>query len=301
MSEPSGVVRDAIVGGRAPIFGIPSGSLRLLSLGGNRMAQAGLACVAVVTLLALLSPLLAPLDPMAPGDLSREVLLPPGPGHLLGTDQLGRDVWSRLLVGTRVSLAIALSAVGLSVGAGVLLGATAGYLGGWVDAVVMRAADVVLAVPRIVLLVAVIAILEPSLPVIVLLLAFTQWPAPARLIRAEILSLKARDFVEAGRALGFSGPRILFRHLIPNALAPVLVAATLGVGHMVILEAGLSYLGLGVDLSWGAMLRDGQTYILTAWWLATFPGLAIALVAVSFNLLGDGIRDAMDPLQGPGR
>ena len=301
MSEPARPDRSPIVGWRAPTLQMPGGSSRLLALGGNRMAQAGLLGVGVVTVLALLAPVLAPLDPLAPGDLSRDVLLPPGPGHLLGTDQLGRDVWSRLLVGARVSLAVALSAVALSVGIGVLLGSVAGYVGGWLDTVLMRIADVVLAVPRLVLLVAVIALLAPSPVAIVLLLAFTQWPAPARLIRAEILSLKERDFIEAGRALGFSGPRILFRHLIPNAFAPVLVAATLGVGHMVILEAGLSYLGLGVPLSWGAMLRDGQSYVLNAWWLSTFPGLAIVVVAVSFNLLGDGIRDALDPRQGAGR
>jgi peptide/nickel transport system permease protein len=300
MTEPAGADRSPLVGGRPPALRLSGGSLRILALGGNRMAQAGLLGVVTVILLALLAPVLAPLDPLAPGDLSREVFLPPGPGHLLGTDQLGRDVWGRLLVGARVSLAIALSAVAVSVGTGVLLGAVAGYLGGWVDGLVMRIADVVLAVPRLVLLVAVIALLDPSAVAIVLLLAFTQWPAPARLIRAEILSLKRRDFVEAARALGFSGPRILFRHLIPNAVAPVLVVATLGVGHMVILEAGLSYLGLGVAHSWGAMLRDGQTFILSAWWLALFPGVAIALVAVSFNLLGDGVRDALDPRQGPG-
>ncbi|MEJ2539043.1 MAG: ABC transporter permease [Gemmatimonadota bacterium] len=265
------------------------------------MAQAGLAGVGVAVLLALLAPALAPFDPMAPGDLGRDVLLSPGGEHLLGTDQLGRDVWSRLLFGARVSLSIAVAAVTLSVGLGVLLGGAAGYLGGWVDTLVMRTVDVILAIPRLVLLVAVIALLRPSPGAIVLLLAATQWPAPARLVRAEILSLRERDFVEAARALGFSRWRILFRHLIPNALAPVLVAATLGVGHTVILEAGLSFLGLGVPLSWGSLLRDGQQRIFAgAWWLAVFPGLAIAWVTVAFNLLGDGLRDALDPRQRPG-
>jgi peptide/nickel transport system permease protein len=220
----------------------------------------------------------------------------------MGTDQLGRDVWSRILFGARVSLVVALGAVFLSAGIGVLLGGVAGFLGGWVDGVVMRSADVVLAVPRLVLLIAVIALLAPSPAAIVLILALTQWPTPARLIRAEILSLREREFVLAARALGFSGPRILFGHLIPNALAPVVVATMLGVGHTVILEAGLSFLGIGVPLSWGALLRDGQQRLMGgAWWLALFPGLAIALVTVSFNLLGDGLRDALDPRQGSGR
>ena len=275
---------------------------RWFSLGGNRLAQAGLVGVALAAILALLAPVLAPFDPMAPGDLAREALLPPGGGHWMGTDQLGRDVWSRLLYGARVSLVVAVSAVGLSGAIGVVLGGAAGYLGGWLDTAVMRTADVVLAVPRLVLLIAVIALLRPSAVAIVLILALTQWPGPARLIRAEILSLRERDFVRAARALGFSRSRILFRHLLPNALAPVLVALSLGVGHTIILEAGLSFLGIGVPLSWGALLRDGQQrFLVGAWWLALFPGLAIAGVTMAFNLLGDGLRDALDPRQRGGR
>ena len=285
-----------------PVFGLPPGPSRLLTLGGNRLAQFGLAGVFAVALLALLAPLVAPFDPMVPGDLSRDVLLPPGGRHWMGTDQLGRDVWSRLLFGARVSLVVALAAVTLSAVIGVTLGGVAGYLGGWWDAVVMRTADVVLAVPRLVLLIAVIALLQPRPGAIVLILALTQWPTPARLIRAEVLSLRERDYVHAAEALGFSRARILFRHLIPNALAPVLVAMTLGVGHTIILEAGLSFLGIGVPLSWGALLRDGQQrFLVGAWWLAVFPGMAIAFVTVSFNLVGDGLRDVLDPRQAPGR
>ena len=261
------------------------------------MARVGLGGALLAILVAALASVLAPDDPRAPGNLSSEVLLPPSGGHLLGTDQLGRDVLSRLLHGARVSLVIALGSVTLSTAVGILLGAAAGYLGGWVDTVVMRTVDVILSIPRVVLLVAVIAVIRPSVLSILLLFAATQWPAPARLIRAEILSLRDRDFVEAARALGYSRRRILFRHLVPNALSPVLVAATLGVGHTVILEAGISFLGLGMPLSWGTMLRDGQGFVLGAWWLATFPGLAIAAVAISFNLLGDGLRDALDPRQ----
>lgn len=300
MSDPGAAPPPGPTTDRAVLFQAPTRPLRVLHLGGNRLARMGLAGVVLATLLALLAPLLAPFDPTLLGNLSTEVLLPPSGSHLLGTDHLGRDVLSRLLHGARISLFIAVTSVALSVAAGVVLGAMAGYLGGWVDSLVMRAVDLVLSVPRLVLLVAVIAFLRPSVGAIILLLAFTQWPAPARLIRAEILSLRERDFIEAARALGYSRGRILFRHLVPNALSPVLVAATLGVGHTVILEAGLSFLGLGVPLSWGSMLRDGQGFILGAWWLSTFPGLAITLVAVSFNLLGDGLRDALDPRQGEG-
>lgn len=282
--------------------GADAGPGGVLALGGNRLARIGLVGVVAVSLLALLAPLLAPFDPMAPGDLARDILQPPGGRHWMGTDQLGRDVWSRLLFGARVSLQVALAAVVLSAGIGVLLGGVAGFLGGWVDGVVMRFTDVVLAVPRLVLLIAVIALLSPSKTAIILILALTQWPTPARLIRAEILSLREREFVLAARALGFSRRRILFHHLVPNALAPVLVATMLGVGHTVILEAGLSFLGIGVPLSWGELLRDGQQRLMGgAWWLAFFPGLAIVLVTVSFNLLGDGLRDALDPRQGSGR
>lgn len=271
-------------------------AVRAFALGGNRMARVGLVGVVVAVLLALLAPVLAPFDPLET-ELARS-LLPPGGAHLLGTDQLGRDVLSRLLFGARISLTIALLSVVLSVAIGVAAGALAGFLGGVVDTVVMRTVDLVLAIPRLVLLVTVIAILEPSATTIVLLLALTQWPAPARLIRAEILSLKERDFVEAARALGFSRRRILFRHLIPNALSPVLVAATLGVSHTIILEAGLAFLGLGVPLSWGTLLLAGQATFLTGgWWLTVFPGAGIALVAIAFNLLGDGLRDALDPRQ----
>lgn len=267
---------------------------RFIRLGGNRMAQAGLAGVATAILLAVFAPLLAPADPMQT-DLA-QALLAPSSSHLLGTDELGRDVFSRLLHGARVSLSIAVLSVLLSLFLGVLAGAAAGFFGGVVDGVVMRVVDLVLSVPRIVLLIAVIAVLRPSVTVIILTFALTQWPASARLMRAEVLTLRTRDFVEAARALGYTRARILFRHIVPNAISPVLVAATLGVAHTVILEAGLAFLGLGVPLSWGRLLNSGQANLMTgAWWLALFPGGAIAAVAIAFNLLGDGLRDAMDP------
>jgi len=275
------------------------GAVRIWSLGGNRMARAGLVGVVLALLVAALAPVLAPYDPVD-AELARS-LAPPSWEHLLGTDQLGRDVLSRLLYGARVSLSIALLSVTLSVGVGVALGAAAGFLGGVVDTVVMRTVDLALAIPRLVLLVTVIAVFQPSVATIVLLLALTQWPAPARLVRAEILSLRERDFIEAARGLGYSRRRILLRHLLPNALSPVLVVATLGIAQTVILEAGLAFLGLGVPLSWGTLLLAGRANLVTgAWWLSAFPGVAIALVAIAFNLLGDGIRDALDPRQGSG-
>lgn len=280
---------------RLPMF--RDGAARLFHLGGNRAARVGLAGVLLALAGALLAPWLATHDPVQT-DLARS-LASPSWEHLLGTDHLGRDVLSRLLYGARVSLSIALLSVALSVGLGVALGALAGFFGGVVDALVMRTVDLALAIPRLVLLVTVIAIFQPSIATIVLLLGLTQWPAPARLVRAEILSLKERDFILAAQGLGYSRRRILFRHLLPNALSPVLVAATLGISHTVILEAGLAFLGLGVPLSWGTLLLAGRANLITgAWWLSTFPGLAIAAVAIAFNLLGDGLRDALDPRQG---
>lgn len=280
-----------------PMFG--GTTRRFIRLGGNRMAQVGLAGVVLALLLAASAPVLAPHDPIQT-DLAQS-LVAPSAEHLLGTDELGRDVLSRLLYGARVSLSIAVLSVLLSVVVGVVAGAAAGFFGGFVDGLVMRTVDLILSVPRLVLLIAVIAVLQPTVTVIVLLFALTQWPASARLTRAEVLSLKSRDFVEAARALGFSKKRVLFRHIVPNAVSPVMVAATLGVAHTVILEAGLAFLGLGVPLSWGRLLLSGQANLMTgAWWLSLFPGAAIALVAISFNLLGDGLRDAMDPRQREG-
>lgn len=267
------------------------------ALWAHPLARWGLLGVAGTMAAALAGPALSGFDPQAPELAVR--LAPPSGEHLMGTDQLGRDVLARLLVGARVSLAIALTSVGLSVALGVVAGAAGAYYGGWVDALVMRTVDVVLAVPRIVLLIAAIALLQPSPSSIVLILALTQWPTPARLVRAEILSLRERDFIKAARVLGLPDRTIVFRHLLPNAIPPVLVAAMLGVSHTVILEAGLAFLGLGVPLSWGTLLLAGKNQVLTGgWWLALFPGLAVALVAVSFNLVGDGLRDILD--QGPG-
>lgn len=268
----------------------------------NRLAVMGLALVAAFYLAALLAPFLASFDPsyqpaFQGGELALR-LTPPSSHHLLGTDHLSRDILTRILYGARISLTIGFLAVAISITLGSLLGALAGYLGGWVDTLIMRFVDMVLAFPRVVLLIVLVALFEPSIYLIVGALALTQWPSTTRIVRGEILSLREREFAEAARALGFSTPRIIFRHLLPNALAPIIVAATLGIGNTIVLEAGISFLGLGVQPptpSWGNMVSDGRDYLLNAWWIATFPGLAIVLVVLGFNLVGDGVRDAMDP------
>lgn len=270
----------------------------LRRLGRSPLAVAGCWGVVALVLVALLAPLLSPHDPTTQGDLTTHRLAAPSAEHPLGTDIYARDVLSRLLHGARISLLIGVTAAAASVGLGSVLGAVAGFFGRWVDTVVMRLVDVVLAFPRLVLLIAVVALFEPSLPLIIAVLGLTQWPHSARLVRGEVLSLRERTFVEAGRALGFSRFRLLGGHVLPNALAPALVAATLAVGDTIVLEAGLSFLGLGVQPptpSWGAMVADGRGHLLDAWWLATFPGLAVVVTVLAFNLAGDGLRDVLDP------
>lgn len=264
----------------------------------NRTAAAGMWTIGAIYLVALLTPFLAPFDPAAQGDILTQRLLPPGGEHLLGTDRLARDVFSRLLYGARVSLSIGFIAVGISATIGTFLGAVAGYLGGWVDTAIMRFVDVVISFPRLVLLITIIAVLEPSIFLIIVVLGLTQWPGTTRLVRGEVLSLREREFVQAARALGYSRSRIVLRHLVPNTMAPVIVAATLGIGNTIVLEAGLSFLGLGIrppTPTWGGMVSDGKDSLLNGWWVSTFPGLAIVVTVLCFNLVGDGLRDSLDP------
>ncbi len=273
------------------------------ALGRNPLAVIGLVVVVGAYLAAALAPLLAPGDPSyqgayVGGELALR-LAPPSAGHPLGTDSLGRDVLSRLLFGARISLSVGLLAVAISVCSGTLLGTVAGYAGGVVDSVIMRFADAVMAFPKIVLLVVMAALFRPSVGLVVVALALTLWPEAARMVRGEMLILRQREFAEAARALGFSRRRIVLRHLLPNALGPVIVMATLGIGNAIVLEAGLSFLGLGVQPptpSWGSMVADGMgSMVEGAWWAATFPGLAIVFVVLAVNLVGDGLRDALDP------
>ena len=283
---------------RAPTPGDSQWRIAARLLARNRLALFGLGVIVVLYLVALLAPLIAPYDPIVQRDIVRTGYLPPSAQHWLGTDQFGRDVLSRIIYGARISLSIAFVAVAISITLGTLLGAVAGYLGGRTDAAIMRFTDMVLAFPRLVLLIMIIALFSPSIPLIVAVLGLTQWPGTARIVRGEVLSLREREFIQAARALGMSRTRIILRHLVPNVLAPVIVAATLGIGNTIVLEAGLSFLGLGVPPprpSWGNMVADGRQNLIGAWWVATFPGLAIVGTVLAFNLLGDGLRDALDP------
>ena len=260
------------------------------------MLWAGLALVGSISLAALLAPFLVPFSPTAL-DVNA-ILQPPGSVHLLGTDALGRDVLARLLYGGRVSLWVGFVAVGLSVAIGLFLGLCAGYFGGLVDEGIMRGVDVMLCFPSLFLILAVIAFLTPSLSSIMVVIGLTSWMGVARLVRAETLGLKSRDFVLAARVAGAGPARILLRHILPNALAPVLVSASLGVAGAILVESALSFLGLGVqppDPSWGNMLMEGKEVLGIAPWLSVFPGLAILLTVLGYNLLGESLRDLLDP------
>jgi len=226
------------------------------------------------------------------------VLMAPSPNHYLGTDILGRDVLSRIIYGSRVSLKVGFVAVGLATLIGLLVGALAGYYGGWVDQCLMRLVDLMLCFPTFFLILAVIALLEPSIWNIMVVIGLTSWMGVARLVRAEFLSLREREFVTAARALGAGDARLIMRHMLPNALAPVMVSATLGVAGAILTESALSFLGLGVQPptpSWGNILTAGKDNIEIAWWLSVFPGLAILVTVMSYNLLGEGIQEAIDP------
>lgn len=258
----------------------------------DRLAMAGLVVLSLLAVVAVTAPWIAPHDPLLVK--VPDALLPPSAAHWLGTDQLGRDVLSRLIYGTRISLIIGFIAVGIASVIGIGVGALAGYYGGWTDAVLMRLVDTMLSIPTIFLLLAIIAIVGPSIHVIMVVIGLTSWMGVARLIRAEILSLKEREFVLAARVIGASSWRILGRHLIPNAVGPVLVSATLGVGSAILTESVLSYLGLGVQPptpSWGNILNEGRIAIGVAWWLTVSPGLAILITVLAFNLLGEGLRE----------
>lgn len=259
----------------------------------------GGAIVGTVSVLAIAAPWLAPYDPT---DINvQAILLPPSWQHWCGTDTLGRDVFSRMLYGARVSLAVGFVAVGISMLIGILLGALAGYGGRFTDSLIMRWTDMVLCFPTFFLILAVIAFLKPSIWNIMIVIGLTSWMGVARLVRAEFLSLRQREFVLAARATGVPALRIIGRHLLPNAMGPILVSAILGVAGAVLVESGLSFLGLGVqppNPSWGNILTEGKDNIQIAWWLSLYPGLAILITVLGYNLLGEGLRDYFDPKMG---
>jgi ABC-type dipeptide/oligopeptide/nickel transport system permease subunit len=260
----------------------------------------GAALVAVFACSALLAPWLAPADPLhVPTGLAAASLLPPGASHALGTDVLGRDLLSRVFYGGRVSLAVGVGVELIVALIGTLIGLLAGYYSGWLDSLLMRVTDVVMAFPSLILAIGLIAVFEtPGLDKVFLVLVLLGWTTIARVVRGEVLSQRSRDYVQAARALGVGDGAIIVRHLLPNCLAPILVAATIGVGGNMVAEAGLSFLGLGAQapaISWGSMLAEGQTFLASAPWVAVFPGLALMLAVLGVNLLGDGLRDLLDP------
>ena len=263
----------------------------------NRLAFVSAAVVIALVLLAVFAPWIAPRDPLYI-DMAYKFAKPGEAGFALGADELGRDVLSRLLQAGRVSLAVGLMTAVITVLVGSILGALAGYYSGAVDAAIMRLADVLLSMPTIFLLLALAAFLKPTLFAITLIIGLNSWMSVARMVRGQILSIKQQEFILAARAMGANDRRLIFRQLLPNALAPVLVAATLNVATAILLESSLSYLGYGIQpptASWGNMLNNAQTYVLYAPWVAIYPGLMITVTVLSFNFAGDGLRDALDP------
>jgi len=287
-----------VAGGAARQLKRTSGKDRVFwrQFGRNRLTVMGGVVVILLGLIAMLAPILAPHDPAA-YDV-KQIRRPPSGAHWFGTDQLGRDVLSRMLFGARISMAVGFISVGIAVVVGTLIGTLAAYYGRRVDEILMRFVDLMLNFPRFFLLLTLIALLRPSIWVIMAVIGLTGWMGLARLVRGEILSLREREFVQGARALGVPDSRIMFRHILPNALVPVLVSATLGVAGAILAESGLSFLGLGVQPptpSWGNILIDGKANIEIAWWLSVFPGLAILVTVLAYNLLGEGLRDALDP------
>ncbi|MGW0479194.1 ABC transporter permease [Nonomuraea sp. NPDC003214] len=262
----------------------------------DRLALAGAALIVLVVLAALLAPWIAPypadeVDPV-------NALLPPSGAHWFGTDQVGRDVLTRVLYGGRTSLSIAVAVLAVSAAVGVTLGVVAGYAGGWVRDVIMRVTDVFLAFPALLLSLTLAVVLQPSVTTVVVAIAVTWWPWYARLSAATAASIASRPYVDAARCLGVPAPLVVVRHVLPNSLTPVLVQLSLDAGGVILTAAALSYLGLGAQepvAEWGLMVQQGQTLFTTNWWVVTFPGLAILVTAFAFNVLGEGLRGALDP------
>jgi peptide/nickel transport system permease protein len=286
----------------APEAPAPAPAAALRSRGwlrSNPLLAVGGALSALIVVAAVLAPLIAP-DPGDAGTATHpfSVLQPPSAHHWFGTDQVGRDILSRVIYGARVSPLIALFVLLIACAIGIPLGIAAGYFGGWLDDVIMRLTDVVLAFPALLLALALAAMLPPSLTSLTIAISATWWPWYTRLIRGQAASVAGRPYIESCRALGISRRRIIFRHILPNAITPLIVQVSLDVGGVILTASALSFLGLGAQdptPDWGLMVSEGQTYFTTDWWVVTFPGLAILITAFAFNLLGDGLRDLLDP------
>ncbi|MFH1836596.1 MAG: ABC transporter permease [Candidatus Omnitrophota bacterium] len=262
----------------------------------NKRTIFGIIIISVMALMALFAPLIAGQDPLEIDHDAR--LEAPSQEHVFGTDNLGRDIFSRMVYGARVSLSVGFIAVFISLVIGVSLGGLSGYYGGWVDNVIMRLVEIMYCFPTFFLIMMIITFLGPSIVNVMVVIGLTSWAGLCRLVRAEFLTLRERDFVHSAKVQGVSDARIIFRHILPNAMAPVYVSATLSVGGAILVESALSFLGLGVQIpnpSWGNILTVGKNYMDYAWWLTVFPGFAILLTVLSFNLIGEGLRERLDP------
>jgi peptide/nickel transport system permease protein len=262
----------------------------------NRGAIIGAGVLAVLVVVAIAAPVIAPFDPIEMA--AQDMLMPPGRQHLFGTDNFGRDLFSRVMYGARISLTVGFLSVSIGAATGLVLGLLAGYSGGWVDTLIMRVMDALLAFPGILLALSIMVVLGSDLKNVMIAVGISSVPRYTRVVRASVLSAKENLYVEAARAIGCSSVVIMFRHILPNVFAPVVVLSTLGIAGAILLSAGLSYLGLGAQPptpEWGLLLNSGRDYLALAWWITTFPGIAIMVTVLAINMLGDGLRDALDP------
>ncbi|MEI4484593.1 ABC transporter permease [Frigidibacter sp. MR17.14] len=264
----------------------------------NPLAMVGLAIIVVLILMAVFANVIAPYDPIVGGDLRTERLLPPSMAHLMGTDDQARDIFSRLVHGSRLTLMVVALVAVIATPIGLLVGTTAGYFGGWVDTALMRVTDVFLAFPRLILALAFVAALGPGIENAIIAIAITSWPPYARLARAETLTIRDSDYIAAIRLQGASSPRIIWGHVVPLCTSSVIVRVTFDMAGIILTAAGLGFIGLGAQPpqpEWGAMIAAGRRFLIDQWWVATMPGLAIFVVSLGFNFLGDGLRDVLDP------
>ena len=269
-----------------------------LAFRSNRLAMVGLGIVLLLMVMAIFADVIAPYDPLIGGDLRTERLLPPSWEHWMGTDEQARDIWSRLVYGSRLTLMVVALVAVIATPIGLLVGTTAGYFGGWVDTVLMRLTDIFLAFPRLILALAFVAALGPGIENAIIAIALTSWPPYARLARAETLTIRDADYIAAIRLQGARAPRIIWGHVVPLCLSSVVVRVTLDMAGIILTAAGLGFLGLGAQPpqpEWGAMIASGRRFLIDSWWVATMPGVAILIVSLGFNLLGDGLRDVLDP------